>query len=140
MRNGGVGCISATANVNAAAIHRVFENWRSPEADAMQQGISATRLIVQKYPVIPALKAIVARALSDPDWITVRPPLVELTAAQRESLAADLDAHGYRRRPVLKELKMACADRFGSRGTHVRDTFRRRSAPGSPLPRGRGRS
>jgi 4-hydroxy-tetrahydrodipicolinate synthase len=95
MRHGGVGCISAGANVNAAAIHRVFANWHSPEADAMQQGISATRLIVQKYPVIPALKAIVARALSDPDWITVRPPLVELTAAQRDSLAADLDAHGF---------------------------------------------
>jgi 4-hydroxy-tetrahydrodipicolinate synthase len=95
MRHGGVGCISASANVNAAAIHRVFANWRSPEADVMQQEISATRLIVQKYPVIPALKAIVARGFSDPDWVTVRPPLVELTAAQRESLAADLDAHGF---------------------------------------------
>jgi 4-hydroxy-tetrahydrodipicolinate synthase len=95
MRNGGVGCISASANVNAAAIHQVYENWRAPNADALQQGITATRAIVQKYPVIPALKAIVARGFDDPGWVTVRPPLVELTAAQRESLAADLDAHGF---------------------------------------------
>ncbi len=95
MRHGGVGCISATANVNPAAIHRVFESWRAPDADAMQEAISATRAVVQKYPVIPALKAIVARAFADEEWATVRPPLVELTAAQRESLAADLDAHGF---------------------------------------------
>jgi 4-hydroxy-tetrahydrodipicolinate synthase len=51
--------------------------------------------VIQKYPVLPALKAIVARALADEEWATVRPPLVELTTAQRESLAAELDAHGF---------------------------------------------
>jgi 4-hydroxy-tetrahydrodipicolinate synthase len=95
MRHGGVGCISATANVNAAAIHQVFENWRGPDADPMQTAITATRAIIQKYPVIPALKAVVARAFDDAGWATVRPPLVELTASQRESLAADLDSHGF---------------------------------------------
>ncbi|SPE36839.1 Dihydrodipicolinate synthetase [Candidatus Sulfopaludibacter sp. SbA3] len=95
MRHGGVGCISATANVNPAAIHRVFQNWRDPDADRMQEQITATRAVVQKYPMIPALKAIVARALADPEWDTVRPPLVELSAAQREALAADLDSHGF---------------------------------------------
>jgi 4-hydroxy-tetrahydrodipicolinate synthase len=95
MRHGGVGCISATANVNPTAIHHVFENWRRPDAGQLQQGITATRAVIQKYPVIPALKAIVARAFADEEWVTVRPPLVELTAAQRESLAADLDSHGF---------------------------------------------
>jgi 4-hydroxy-tetrahydrodipicolinate synthase len=95
MRGGGVGCISATANVNPAAIHHVFENWTGPGADGLQQNITATRTVVQKYPMIPALKAIVARAFDDPEWVTVRPPLVELTPAQRESLAQDLDTHGF---------------------------------------------
>ncbi|HLK67809.1 MAG TPA: dihydrodipicolinate synthase family protein [Bryobacteraceae bacterium] len=95
MRHGGVGCISATANVNPKAIHGVFANWRGPSADALQERITATRAVVQKYPMIPALKAIVARELADPEWGVVRPPLVELTATQRLSLAADLDAHGF---------------------------------------------
>lgn len=95
MRNGGVGCISATANVNPAAIDQVYRNWRAPNADALQEGISATRALIQTYPVIPALKAIVARHWSDPEWLTVRPPLVELSAAQRDTLAAELDAHGF---------------------------------------------
>src|SRR5580698_4234390 len=96
MRHGGAGCISATANVNPAAIHHVFENWRAPDADRMQDAITATRAVVQKYPMIPALKAIVARAFDDPEWITVRPPLIELTDDQRVSLAAELDANGFR--------------------------------------------
>jgi 4-hydroxy-tetrahydrodipicolinate synthase len=95
MRNGGVGCISATANVNPAAIHRVYENWRVSNADELQDAISATRAVIQKYPMIPALKAIVARGWSDDEWVTVRPPLVELTVEQRASLAAELDRHGF---------------------------------------------
>jgi 4-hydroxy-tetrahydrodipicolinate synthase len=95
LRHGGVGCISATANVNAAAIHQMFENWRSAAADGLQEKITATRAVVQKYPMIPALKAIVARGLADPEWVTVRPPLVELSDVQRESLAAELDANGF---------------------------------------------
>ena len=95
MRQGGVGCISATANVNPAAIHRVFESWRDPDAGAMQEKIAATRAVVQKYPMIPALKAIVARGFADPEWATVRPPLVPLTSSQSESLAAELDSHGF---------------------------------------------
>jgi 4-hydroxy-tetrahydrodipicolinate synthase len=95
MRHGGVGSISATANVNPAAIHQVFENWREADADAMQEKITATRAVVQKYPMIPALKAIVARGFADAEWATVRPPLVELSAGQCESLAAELDADGF---------------------------------------------
>lgn len=98
MRHGGVGCISATANVNPAAIHHVFEHWRDDDADALQAGITATRAVVQKYPMIPALKAMVAQEFGDPEWVTVRPPLVELTDEQRGSLAADLDRHGFRLR------------------------------------------
>jgi 4-hydroxy-tetrahydrodipicolinate synthase len=45
--------------------------------------------------MIPALKAIVARGFADEAWATVRPPLVELTSGQRESLAAELDSHGF---------------------------------------------
>jgi len=95
MRNGGVGCISATANVNPAAIHHVYENWRESNADELQDEISATRSVIQKYPMIPALKAIVARGSSDDGWATVRPPLVELTVEQQASLATDLDGHGF---------------------------------------------
>lgn len=95
MQHGGVGCISATANVNPAAIHRVFACWQQADAGDLQTAISATRAVIQQYPMIPALKAIAARAYSDPGWVTVRPPLMELTEGQRVSLGVELDANGF---------------------------------------------
>ena len=92
MRHGGVGCITATGNVNPAAIDNVWRNWQSAEADKLQAGITATRMAVQKLPMIPALKAIVAKFSDDPEWSTVRPPLIENTQAQLEGLFADLKA------------------------------------------------
>jgi 4-hydroxy-tetrahydrodipicolinate synthase len=90
MQNGGKGCITATGNVNPAAINEVFERWQTPEADALQKGITATRNVMQKYPMMAALKAVIAHWGRDPDWATVRPPLVELTPEQKKSLVAEL--------------------------------------------------
>jgi 4-hydroxy-tetrahydrodipicolinate synthase len=95
MRNGGAGCISATANVNPAAIHRLYEEWQNDDADQQQEGLNAVRAIFQKRPMIPALKRAVAHWSNDESWAVVRPPLVELDAAQSDGLIADLKAHGF---------------------------------------------
>jgi 4-hydroxy-tetrahydrodipicolinate synthase len=95
MRHGGKGCITATGNVNPAAIDKVFRNWPAANADALQAGITATRKIVQKVPMIPALKAIIAHFANDPAWRTVRPPLVELAAGQESAMIAELKAAGF---------------------------------------------
>jgi 4-hydroxy-tetrahydrodipicolinate synthase len=95
MRNGGKGCITATGNINPGPIANVFKNWRSAEADKLQAGITATRKVVQKQPMIPALKTAVAHFGNDPQWKTCRPPLVELTSHQEEELIRDLKAVGF---------------------------------------------
>jgi len=99
MRNGGKGCITATGNINPGPIANVYKNWRSADADKLQAGITATRKIVQKQPMIPALKAAVAHFGNDAPWKTCRPPLVELTSAQPvQEMAAKLG--GGLRQPV----------------------------------------
>jgi 4-hydroxy-tetrahydrodipicolinate synthase len=95
MRGGGVGCITATGNVNAAAIDRLFREWRSPSAERLQDEVNAVRAAIEKRPVIPALKAILAHHAGDPGWEALRPPLVALAPAQREALLADLAAQGF---------------------------------------------
>jgi 4-hydroxy-tetrahydrodipicolinate synthase len=95
LRNGGKGCITATGNINPGAIDRLYRNWKSGDADGMQAAISATRKIVQKQPMIPALKAAISHFGNDPQWKTVRPPLVELTASQEETLIRELKANGF---------------------------------------------
>jgi 4-hydroxy-tetrahydrodipicolinate synthase len=92
LRGGGVGCITATGNVNPGAIDRLFRGWRSPEAERLQEDVNAVRGAIEKAPVIPGLKAIVAHHGGDPSWATVRPPLVPLAPAGRDVLLADLAA------------------------------------------------
>jgi 4-hydroxy-tetrahydrodipicolinate synthase len=95
MRNGGKGCITATGNINPGAIANVYKNWRTADADKLQAGITATRKIVQKQPMIPALKSAVAHFGNDPQWKTCRPPLVELSSAQEKELITELKANGF---------------------------------------------
>ena len=92
MQQGGAGCISATANVNPAAIDRLYAAWQSPDAADLQDALDAVRSIVEKYPMIPALKAINAAYSKEADWKIVRPPLIALGAEQQSSLMAALDA------------------------------------------------
>lgn len=90
LRHGGAGCITATGNVNPAGIRNLIERWQVPEADELQNRITEIRQIIQSYPMIPALKAIVADHLDEPDWLRVRPPLTSLGTANQSGLLADL--------------------------------------------------
>jgi len=47
LRLGSAGCISATANVNVAAMRALIDAWQTPAADAMQQRLNAVRAAVQ---------------------------------------------------------------------------------------------
>jgi 4-hydroxy-tetrahydrodipicolinate synthase len=90
MRNGGAGCISATANVNPAAIDKLYREWKNADADAQQEALNAVRKATGQYIMIPALKQVIAHYAKDPDWVTVRPPLVGLTKAQAAKVIDDL--------------------------------------------------
>jgi 4-hydroxy-tetrahydrodipicolinate synthase len=92
MRNGGAGTISATANVNPAAIHKLYTEWKNADADDQQAKLNVVRdVFAKKYPMISALKQAIAICANDPAWRTVRPPLVELTPEQLKTLAAELN-------------------------------------------------
>jgi len=102
MRNGGVGTISATANVNPAAIHKLYRQWNTAgdadNADQQQSKLNAVREVFssRKFPsMIAALKQAIAIHRNDPEWSRVRPPLVELTKEQAKLLAAELKAIGF---------------------------------------------
>ena len=95
MRAGGAGCISATANVNPAAIHNLAENWRGEAANYMQQELNDVRAILAEFPMIPALKSTIARFSGVEHWNRVRPPLCPLAADQRRDLYAQLSDRGF---------------------------------------------
>jgi len=99
MRNGGVGTISATANVNPAAIHKLYKEWNTADdADRQQERLNVVREVFsnRKFPsMIAALKQAIAIHAKDPEWTRVRPPLVELTTDQVKLLATELQGIGF---------------------------------------------
>jgi 4-hydroxy-tetrahydrodipicolinate synthase len=102
MRNGGVGTISATANVNPAAIHKLYAQWNTADdadhPDQQQAKLNVVREVFssRKFPsMIAALKQAIAIYGNDPEWTRMRPPLVELTTEQAKLLAAELKVIGF---------------------------------------------
>jgi 4-hydroxy-tetrahydrodipicolinate synthase len=95
LRKGGAGCITATGNINTAGIARVYSNRRTPEAEALQAAATALRKTMQAYPMVPALKRVVAHFRDDPGWAAVRPPMTVLDPAQSAALIADLARLGF---------------------------------------------
>ena len=98
MRYGGVGTISATANVNPAAIHKLYTEWKNQDADEQQAKLNVVRKVFSSgnFPsMITALKQAIAIYADDLAWARVRPPLVELTSEQAKTLAEELKAIGF---------------------------------------------
>lgn len=109
MRNGGVGTISATANVNPAAIYKLYAECRrmqtseigpqtSSDLEALQAQLNVVRAVFssREFPsMIAALKQAIALYRNDPDWARVRPPLVEFAQEQVKLLAAELKRVGF---------------------------------------------
>jgi 4-hydroxy-tetrahydrodipicolinate synthase len=105
LRNGGVGTISATANVNPAAIYSLYAKARDEarstpthearlDLEALQAKLNVVREVFARksWPsMIAALKQTIAIYRKDSEWARVRPPLFALTTEQARKLAADLE-------------------------------------------------
>ena len=93
LRNGGKGCISATVNVTSRLARQVYDahtSGRDDEAQALQLSLSALRAAIETYPMIPALKALMADLTGDEEWRNLRPPLSELDNEQEKKLLTDV--------------------------------------------------
>src|SRR5437868_3444324 len=80
MRDGGVGTISATANVNPAAVHKLYREWDTADDAAQQQSkLNVVREVFssRKFPsMISALKQSIEIYTDNTEWTRERPPLV----------------------------------------------------------------
>jgi 4-hydroxy-tetrahydrodipicolinate synthase len=92
---GARGCISATVNINPRRISRLVNEWNTPNGKELQAEVDQVRTIVQTYPMIAALKEMLAVSLDDAGWRRVRPPLVELSREAAGALAASLRQCGF---------------------------------------------
>jgi 4-hydroxy-tetrahydrodipicolinate synthase len=91
MRAGGAGCISAIANINPRAIHQLYADWQSAAAESTQLQLNSFRQLMMRYPMIPALKTVIARYSQESEWAVVRPPFEELAGDAHTNLLAALE-------------------------------------------------
>ncbi|MBT6116290.1 MAG: dihydrodipicolinate synthase family protein, partial [Rhodospirillaceae bacterium] len=96
LRDGGPGCISASTNLTAPMAAEVYANWQADRADALQESVNAVRTAIEAAPMVPGLKAMMARSSGDSVWTAMRPPLMKLSAAKAEALAEALAATEFR--------------------------------------------
>ena len=97
LRAGGAGCITATANVNAAAIRAIWNAWKAGDGrvDALQEDAVSVRRAIEGWPLAPALRHILALRYDDPGWRIPRPPLLPLDEDQGGALDAALAKAGF---------------------------------------------
>ena len=91
---GGAGSISAASNVSVALNARVYAGPEGADGAEAQRLLSAMRAAVTSAPLIPGLKALVARHTGDAGWLNIRPPHVRLSEGAAEALFATFDACG----------------------------------------------
>jgi len=91
---GGPGCISATANTNAAAIAQVIASWRLGRHDRAREEhavVSDVRRVIQQFSPIQAQKALLARRTEDARWSNLRAPLRPLDRNSLSRLLGELE-------------------------------------------------
>lgn len=96
---GGVGCISATANINPAGIHAVYAAIKaggiSDVSKALQAKIDAVRKVIQAHQMISAMKRVAAEFSGQSEWSIVRPPLVKMNEVTAQTVLLELKALGF---------------------------------------------
>ena len=85
---GGAGCITSSSNLIGKHLRVVFDNFfdetQIAKVDAAQVRINAWRDLSNAYVQLPTVKAMLAKRRNHLGWVRVRPPLVELTEAERD--------------------------------------------------------
>jgi 4-hydroxy-tetrahydrodipicolinate synthase len=90
LRAGAAGCITAAANVGSMLSARVADG--GADAEAAQAVLAGVRRAVTSAPIIPALKALMARHTGNDAWLNMRPPFLPLP--DPAALFAGFDASG----------------------------------------------
>ena len=98
LKAGGAGCITAASNLRADALRTVWDGWNDPaQADAVeaaQNRIDAWRTLSARHGLLPTVKTMLARKRGEEAWLRPMPPLVELSAEQRDDIWAGMEALG----------------------------------------------
>jgi 4-hydroxy-tetrahydrodipicolinate synthase len=94
LREGGRGCISATTNISHTLVVEVFRRWQYPDGESLQDKITGLRKAFAAFPLVPALKTLMAVIHNDSRWLTLRPPHTGLSRDEKQNLISAMKSMG----------------------------------------------
>jgi 4-hydroxy-tetrahydrodipicolinate synthase len=97
LREGGAGCITASANLLAPECQQVFQAWNNDQqdtADQAQKKLSVLRKALESYPFVSELKGLMAEYSASEHWQQMLPPFTPLLASEISELSAEIKEAG----------------------------------------------
>lgn len=94
LRIGGAGTITACNNIAMGRSAALYAHWRDADADVRQAGLDAIGELLPKFPLIEGIKEAMARMTGNPDWRTLRPPMMRLAPDAADALWRALESAG----------------------------------------------
>lgn len=101
---GGAGTISAAANIDSAISREVYDAFVAGDRELAEERMALVRKVreqLELYPLVTAVKFVIAEGRRDEEWRRVRPPLVELDGPSGRELLDRLERIGCRYDPDL---------------------------------------
>jgi len=89
LNEGGAGCISATMNVTSRLVRALYDG-----DNGSGERVIRARKALDALPFVSTIKHLLADHHGDASWQAVRPPLLPLTARQKQQLSQILDTIG----------------------------------------------
>ena len=97
LRQGGAGCITASANVLSPECQLVYQAWKNNQLDSAAQAqkkLSVLRKALESYPFVAELKGLLAEHSGSEDWKQMLPPFSPLLASEIRELSAVIKEYG----------------------------------------------
>ena len=90
LREGGAGCITASANLLAPECQLVYQAWRNDQqntAEQVQKELTVLRKVLESYQFVSELKGLMALHTGSEHWQEMLPPFIPLLPSQVRELS-----------------------------------------------------
>ena len=106
LREGGAGCITASANLLAPECQLVYQAWRNDQqntAEQLQKELTVLRKALESYQFVSELKGLMALHTGSEHWQEMLPPFIPLLPSQVRELSEKINDLGLNLRQRIRK-------------------------------------
>ena len=106
LREGGAGCITASANLLAPECQLVYQAWRNHQqntAEQVQKELTVLRKALESYQFVSELKGLMALHTGSEHWQEMLPPFIPLLTSQVRELSEKINDLGLNLRQRIQK-------------------------------------